>query len=90
MKSNKKRKNTQRIFRFNIFNSFENSNINNLSWSLNTGENIINSTYEVNLTFLEDIFVYVHYNYTNVGNYTVTATAYNDQFIETESLEVII
>lgn len=64
--------------------------INSVNLTLNTGQSVINSKFKINLTKLEDIYIYIYYNYTIKNNYTVIATAFNDKFSETKSLEVRI
>ncbi len=79
---------TERVFRFSINNTFINQNITNISWSLDAGQTIINSNTTLNITLAaqEEALIFVYYNYTSPGNYTVTATAYNAQFTERRSI----
>jgi hypothetical protein len=79
---------TERVFKFDINNTFHNVSVNNISWSLDLGETIINSTNTMDLIGLEEAFVYVYYNYTVVGNYTVVATVYNENYVETKDMGV--
>ncbi|MFH1802529.1 MAG: LamG-like jellyroll fold domain-containing protein [archaeon] len=77
----------ERVFRFVINNTID-STIENISWSLDTGENNISSQYNATLQSSEDLFVYVHYNYTTSGSHTVTATAQSDQYSDSESINI--
>ncbi|MBU2634460.1 MAG: hypothetical protein KJ674_04410 [Nanoarchaeota archaeon] len=79
---------TERIFRFEILNQL-NYTIN-VSWKLETGESTINSLYNSTLQEDEDIFVYLHYNYTSPGNYLVKATAYGGGLTDSESINITI
>ena len=63
-----------RLFAFTILNN-EASNLTNINWSLNTGETTIYANRAFNLSSGETILVFVEYNYTNYGTYTVIATA---------------
>jgi len=84
--------NTNRIFRFNINNTFSNASINNIRWVLDTGTTLINSlsSVQINLTSKEEGYIFVYYNYLVQGNYTVSATVYNDQYSERRSMRIII
>ncbi|MBI2136154.1 hypothetical protein HYU06_03720 [Candidatus Woesearchaeota archaeon] len=62
------------LFAFTILNN-ENSALTNINWSLNTGEAAIYANYLVNLSVGEKLLVFVEYNYTNYGTYTIIATA---------------
>lgn len=84
-----KKNSTEVVYKF-IVKNFYNQNINNINWTLNTGKSAINSKSKINLSKSEDIFIYINYNYTSIGNYTVVATTFNNQFSETKSLEVKI
>jgi len=81
--------NTERIFRFVINNTIS-SAISDIMWSLDTGESTINSENNITLQSNEDAFVFVYYNYTSSGNYTVVATTENGQYIDIEEMEVVI
>ncbi|MFH1978253.1 MAG: hypothetical protein ABIJ92_02925 [Candidatus Aenigmatarchaeota archaeon] len=81
--------NTERVFRISVNNTLD-LDITNISWILDTGDEAINSQYLTNLEVGEDIFIFVHYNYTVIGNYTVIFTAYTNEHIEKEEIEVII
>ena len=59
-----------------------------IGWFFDTCESIINSIYNITLQPLEELLVYLHYNYTSTGNFTVNATAYTDEFTETKIMEV--
>lgn len=82
--------NTQRVFRFIIKNSFSNSGITNLSWSLDTGQSVINSTLNMSLSPLEDIFIYVYSNYTSGGNYSVKASAFNSLRLQQRIINITV
>ncbi|NCN38807.1 MAG: hypothetical protein GW914_00315 [Candidatus Aenigmarchaeota archaeon] len=79
--------NLNRVFRFVITN-IVNSELENIVWSLDTGESNISSEYNSTLQSNEDLFVYAFYNYTSSGNYTVIASTMSDEFSDTESLEI--
>ncbi|MFH1978255.1 MAG: hypothetical protein ABIJ92_02935 [Candidatus Aenigmatarchaeota archaeon] len=78
---------TERMFRF-VINNTLGSNISNISFSLDTGEITEYSQYSITLRGGEDIFVYVYYNYTVTGIYTVIATARSGEFVEVESMNI--
>ncbi len=77
------------IFEFNIANK-ANQPLNNINWTLNTGETLINSDKLFNLTSEEDIFVYVKYNYSINGNHTITAIVTVDGAFDSQSIQVTI
>jgi len=80
---------TERIFILNI-NNTACLTLNNVSWNLDTGETNISSIYNITLEALEDLIVYVDYNYTSSGNYTIVATGYGDNFTDFESINITI
>ena len=80
---------TNVIFKMDV-NNFANQTIENISWSLNTGESEINSTLNVTLESLKDIFIFIEYNYNNTGNYTVVATVKSGFLIDNESINIEI
>jgi hypothetical protein len=84
--------NTERIFRFDVNNTFDGQTLGNISWSLDTGESIISSNSSMNITLqpLEEAYVFVYHNYTVSGNYTVIATSFNEQFTERRFLNITV
>ncbi|MBI2135952.1 hypothetical protein HYU06_02695, partial [Candidatus Woesearchaeota archaeon] len=62
------------LFAFTILNN-KNSALTNINWSLNTGETTIYTNNLFNLSSGETILVFVEYNYTNYGTYTIIAAA---------------
>jgi len=64
-------------------------NITNINWTLDTGdENTIYSNKLFNLTPNETIFVYVEHNYTQTGDYAVTATVTNSTYIGEKTINI--
>ncbi len=62
----------------------------NVSWSLNTGNGIVSSALPVTLQPQEVALVFVQYNYTSAGTFTVNFTAVNGSWSDLEALDVII
>ena len=79
--------NRERVFRFVIANNYT-STLSDISWILNNGQTNQSSQYNTTLQVGEDLFVYVYYNYTSSGNYTVMASTTNGQFSDRESMEI--
>ncbi len=80
---------TQRIFRFSINNTFTSSI--NASWEINLGPVNKTSQSSETLNTGEDMWVYVYYNYTNSGNYLVTAKSWGLNTInDTEVLNITV
>ncbi|MBS3083735.1 hypothetical protein J4423_02945 [Candidatus Pacearchaeota archaeon] len=79
--------NTERVFRFVIENTF-NSQIDDISWNLDTGENNETSQYNTILESGEDLFTYVHHDYGSGGNYTVIAEVQIEDYISTKSINI--
>lgn len=80
---------TQRIFKFPILNK-GNSTLSNINWTLSTGQNTISSLYSTTLQPNEDIIVYVYHNYTSSGTYNLTATAFNQNFTDSEKIQITV
>ena len=80
---------SDRLFRFGIQN-IANVNLSGFHWRLNTGEVLINSTIQANLTINEKLMVFVWYTYTGVGNITVYATGLNQNVSASQKMQVII
>lgn len=80
---------TERIFRFKILNNGT-SNVSNINWSLHNGQSMIFSQYLANLQPAEDMIIFVYHNYSTTGNFNVTATAYNQNAIDNQTLQVTI
>ncbi|MBI4182329.1 MAG: right-handed parallel beta-helix repeat-containing protein [Candidatus Aenigmarchaeota archaeon] len=80
---------TERVFEFTI-NNYANLSLANVSWSLETGQDMKNSTLPVTLTPYERLFVYVYHNYTASGTYIVTASAQGNGFRDVESIVIIV
>jgi len=81
---------THKIFEFMVKNSADNENLTNISWSLNTGLETINSTYTYNLTPNNFSFIFVEYNYTQTGDFTVTASATDGITQDSETVQIDI
>jgi len=81
--------NSQRIFRFVITNN-NNTSMNNISFTLDTGQSNITSTQSITLNSAESIFVYPEYSYTAPGTYRVIATARSGPLSDTKSIGIIV
>ncbi|MFH1978257.1 MAG: hypothetical protein ABIJ92_02945 [Candidatus Aenigmatarchaeota archaeon] len=81
--------NTERVFRVFVNNTLD-INITNISWSLDTGEDMKSSEYLGNLKPSEQVFIYVYNNYTLTGNYTVIMSVYTDEYLEKDEIEIIV
>ncbi|MHA1691941.1 MAG: PKD domain-containing protein [Candidatus Heimdallarchaeaceae archaeon] len=82
---------TEAVFRFDVYNTFTDSSISDINWTLNSGDgNVIESNNPFSLSSLEEIFIYIYYNYSSTGTYNVTATAYNEEYSESETVGVTI
>lgn len=80
----------KRIFSFDIENGLS-TNLTNVNWTFDTkNSNVINSTSNVMLQPSEKVFVYINYNFTNVGTYNINATARNGTLTDPRNLTVII
>ena len=75
---------TERIFYYRSNNTLTDK-LGNVSEQLNTGESTINLTTNHSLNRSENIMVFVKYNYTTLGDKTLTATSTSGSFVETES-----
>lgn len=73
-----------KIFEFFITNTYT-SAINNLNWSFDTGEEIINSIYPFNLTASEDMQVMIENQYSSSGNYSINASVQNSDYYDSEN-----
>ncbi len=80
---------SDRLFRFGVHN-IAGQNLTGINWRLNTGEVLINSTLQTNLTINEKLMVFVWYSYINSGNYTVYATGLNQNVSVTNKLQVLV
>lgn len=69
---------TERIFRFEIWNSGIDI-LTHLNWSLDNGENnTINASQLYNLSVNETVFIYFQNIYNYEGNYTINVSAFNE------------
>src|SRR3989344_1507932 len=64
--------------------------IANLSWSLNTSDNLINSTQLFNFTGSESIFFFIENNYTQSGNKTVKAIIFNSTISDSKTISTVV
>jgi hypothetical protein len=80
---------TLTLFEFKIQNNGA-STINNINWSLNTGDNgyTINSTTGINLTSEENVYVLAEYNYSAYGIFAVTANATDGISSDTDTITI--
>jgi len=81
--------NTERIFNFNILNRL-NYTLENISWSFDTGEINITSDYNLTLKSNESGLVYLHYNYTSLGDYMIIASVYAGNLTDSETINITI
>ena len=81
--------NTEIIFKLFVNNTL-NQTLNNITWKLDTGENIISSQVDISLQTGEETYIFSYYNYTLSGSHTVVATIRKDIFIEVENISVLI
>ncbi len=72
-----------------IKNIATNQNLIDISWSLDTGVENINSLYTFNLTPNNFSFVFVEYNYTQTGDFTPIASASSGPNQDSETLPTI-
>jgi len=79
---------SEKVFRFEINNSFFNQSVTNVNWTLNTGESIVRSNSSINLAPLENIFVYIYYKYTTFGQFNITANVFNENYSEVKSVNI--
>ncbi|MBI4009697.1 MAG: S8 family serine peptidase [Candidatus Aenigmarchaeota archaeon] len=79
--------NTDRTFKFIINNTLD-FTLGNISWQFNTDESEIFSSQNVTLQSKEDIFVFTQHNYSSSGNYTITATASNEQYSTSKQINI--
>jgi len=70
--------------------NFANQTIANITWMINNGETIQNSTINSTLLTQEDIFIYYEYNYTISGNYTVIATIQGGIYSDNEAVNITV
>ena len=78
---------TVAIFEFRI-NNTRNDLMSGINWSLNTGQETLSANTLFSLQPNESIFVYVGYNYSTTGDYTVTASATNKTFTDSETITI--
>ena len=82
--------NTLHIFEVQILNN-GGAAINNISWQLDAGNSYtINNTQNISLNSNENTFIFVDYNYTTKGIYTVKANITNGSISDVETLNVNI
>ena len=64
---------TKRIFQFNV----RDIDLNpiNISWSFNSGENVVNSNQNINLNQSEEAFIFLEYDYSSFGIFVINASA---------------
>jgi hypothetical protein len=80
---------THRIFEFTIANNGS-LNLSDVNWSLNTGTETVHANQLINLTSNESIYIYNEYNFTQVGEYEVSATATDGAYSDSEAIDVEI
>jgi hypothetical protein len=73
-----------KVYEFFVTNTFT-STINNINWTLFTGETTINSTIPFNLSSSEDIRIIVEEQYASSGNYTVNASVKSSSYGDYEN-----
>jgi len=59
-----------------------------INWSLDTGQETISANTLFSLQPNESIFVFVGYNYTSPGDYTITASATNKTYTDSETITI--
>ncbi len=77
-----------KVYEFLITNTFT-SAINNINWSLNTGEESIDAIYLFNLSSSENIRVLVENQYSASSNYTINASAKSSSYDDYENKTII-
>ena len=76
------------VFEFEINNNTAQT-VNDISWSCDMGDTTtVDSTQ--NITLENTTFVYVQYNYTSSGTYTVNCSATNTTVTDYEDITVIV
>ena len=81
--------NTEAIFRI-ILNNTLSQTISNITWEFNGGQNVKTSQYNINLQPFEESLFFIYHNYSVGGNYNVSFKARSNDYIESETIEVII
>lgn len=77
---------TERIFEIKIYNNQE-TNLTSINWTLDMGDGTEFSAEQlIDLEPEEDVFFYMHYNYSGVGSYNVTMHTFNDDFSDSKSV----
>ena len=80
---------TNKIFEFDIQNNIA-SNINNINWTFDTGEDNIFAKQLIDLNSSETIFVFVENSYSSDGVFIVTVNATNNSLSDKTSLSTTI
>jgi hypothetical protein len=81
---------TERIFRFVVFNNNP-TDLTNLNWSLDDGESgSVNATTLYSLAKGEPIFIYFQNNYSSGGNYSVSATSWNSDVLDSKTINITV
>ena len=78
---------TLTIFGFNI-NNTGGSIMSGINWSLDTGQGTITANNLISLQPNESVFVFTIYNYSSTGDYTVTASATNKTYSDSETITI--
>src|SRR3989344_5588937 len=81
---------TYRIFDLVIANN-DTSSLNNVNWTFDTdNSNTIAANQLVNLNVNENVSVYIAYNYSTRGQFTINATAFNETLKDSEILSITV
>ena len=81
--------NTERVFKIALNNTLS-STISNITWQLNTGESIKNSTLLSTLQSGEQMLFFIYHNYSTSGSYNTTFTARSGNYIESETIQTVV
>ena len=76
------------IFGFNVNNTGENAT--SINWTLDTGEGQIAANELSLISPNESIFVFAAHNYTETGDYTILAEAFDEIYSDSESIQIDI
>ncbi len=78
---------TQKIFEFVILNNGD-YNQSDINWTLDTGESVINGTINSTLEPSNDVFMYVDYNYSSYGDFSVNLTVNKENITISKNITI--
>mgnify|MGYP001613546524 CR=1 FL=1 len=78
-----------RVFEIQVLNN-QNVTLSDVNWTLDTGLENVTATESITLDGLEDMFVFIEYNYTSTGEFNVTALVQSGTLSDVEVTNVTI